>query len=838
MREVPALSRRIASQVAFGVSMLGITACGGGGDTTPPTLPPATGAITVALGASTGTVTGSGTTNLAVTLSRSGGFSGSVALALEGAPSGVTGAFVPATLGTGVTSSALTLTVAASAAPGTYTLTVRASGTGVTEATAAYALTVEPAVVVPGFSMAVAPGTLTMASGQSGSAVVTITRNAGYTAGISLSVSGGPADVQILPTPVNTSGNSITINFTAQPTAPPGTYPLVITGTTNSAVTATTTMTLVIAAPAPVGTLTLTPSTVSAIQGQPSTVVIAIARGAGVTGDVSMAVDNLPSTITATFSPNPATGNTTTLTLNVSLQHPPGAITVLVRATIGNRATSVPLLIGTSTFTPRDFGIAVTPSALAVTAGQSGQAAVSITRTGNYTGDVSFNVLGAPAGVTATVSPSPTPGNTATLNIATTGAAAPGTYPLTISATGTDITGARTANASLTVNGFGGGNIQWRFCAADREPVWFAVRTGAGAWSQVAKGANVTYNVPLNANGQVAYVVPSGGGFNVSVLSVTPQEALQFAANECAEQPARKTISGTVNNLPDSRGVQVLMGGGYTFSPPLTPTWSLPNAGDGLKDLMAFTAYPENGRIIDLTKGIIRRDINPAPGSVQPVLNFEAAESFFMNGINEVFGNTNGEQFTTIMSYLTSNGRVGTYFIDGPAATNPRGIRGLPTAFRRASDLHEVVAVTVNATAPRQITRYTQEITGPVDPAFGPLLDAPTVTVLGTAPVRLRATGTWQSDYNWGGAASFSQTSGARTVTVSGSRTALGGGGAYTLEIPDFSGAPGWNPIWMLQPGVLTSHTVSMTGIKSGGSIAPADGTDLLSAQRLGTITP
>jgi len=817
------------------------TACGGGGDgtTTPPT--GGGGTIALTLGASSGTVTGTGNTATTITLTRSGSFTGTVALALEGAPTGVTGTFTPATLGAGVTSSALALTVAAGVTPGAYPLTVRATGTGVSAVTAAYALTVASPPLVPGFTLAVTPGTVTVVTGESGSATVAITRNPGFAAGISLVVSGVPQNVQVSPTLTNTPGNSITLNVSAQLTAAPGTYPLVITGTTNSPITATTNLTLIIAAPGPVGTLTPTPATASVVQGQSANIAIAIARGAGVTGDVVMSVDNLPSSITAAFSPNPVSGSATTLMLTASLSHPVGVITVQLRATIGNRATTVPLQISTGAFTPRDFGIAVTPAALGVTVGQSGQAAVAITRTGNFTGDVSFTVLGAPAGVAATVTPSPTAGNSATLNVATTGAATPGTYPLTISATGTDITGTRTANATLTVNAFGGGNIQWRFCAADREPVWLGVRTGAGAWSQVAKGANVTYNVPLSADGQVAYVIPSGAGFNVSVFSVTPQDALQLAANECATQPARKTISGTVSNLPDSRGVQVMMGGGYTFSPPITPNWTMTNAGVGVKDLLAITSYPDpdfNGRITDLTFGIIRRDLNPAAGSVQPVFNFDAAESFSISGINESFQNVNGEQFTVTMSYLTANGRVGTYFINGPAATTARSIWGLPTAFRRASDLHEVIAITSHLTAPRLITRYTQAITGAVDPAFGPLLDPTTVTVVGSGPVRLRATGTWQPEYNWGGAATFTQSTGSRSVTITGSRAALGAGASYTLEIPDFTGVPGWNPTWMLQSGIQTAHTVSLTGIKSGAGIAPADGTDLLTAQRIGTITP
>ncbi len=812
-------------------------ACGGGGDgTTPPT--GNTGSIAVAVSTASGVVTGTGAVNVTVTATRSGGFAGTVSLTLEGAPSGVTAAFAPASLGASVTTSTLTLTVGTGVAAGAYPVTIRATGSGVTAATASYTLNVQDAAVVPGFTLAVNPGSVSVVQGGTGTATITFTRNTGYTGEIALAVGGVPLDVQASPTPNLTTGSTATINISAQLTAAPGTYPLTIIAAASGLTDRTATLSLVIAPQPPAGTITLAPSSVSVVQGQAATVGVTIAREAGVTGDVTMSVDNLPSGITASYAPNPVTGNATTLTLNASASHPSGTITVQVRATIGQRSTTVPLVITTTTFTPKDFGIAVNPTALAVTAGNGGTAAISISRTGEYTGAVSFVVTGTPAGATATVNPSPTTANAATLNITTTGATAPGTYPLTISATGVDVTGVRNANLTLTVNGFGGGNIQWRFCAPNREPVWFGVRTGGGAWSQVAKGANVTYNVPFNADGQVAYVIPSGAGYNVTVLALTPQEALVLAANECLDSPATKTISGTVSNAPDSRGTLMLMGGASVFSPPLTPNYTLPGVGDGVKDLLAFTAYQETGMIIDLTRGIIRRDINPAPGSVQPVLNFDGAESFSVNVFGENFQNTNGESFSTIMSYRTSNGLVGTYFLDLQKTATNRFIYGIPTAFRRASDLHQLFAFTDNLTSPRQILRYTNNLTGPVDPAFGALLDPPTVTVVSSAPVQLRATGAWQADYGTAGTASFVQTTGARSVTVTGTRAALGGGANYVFEIPDFTGAPGWNPIYMLQAGVATSHTVSLTGIKSGGSLVPADGTDLLSAQRLGTITP
>ncbi|MEU4296271.1 glycosyl hydrolase family 18 protein [Kitasatospora aureofaciens] len=99
-----------------------------------------------------------------------------------------------------------------------------------------------------------------------------------------------------------------------------------------------------------------------------------------------------------------------------------------------------------------DFSVAVNPNSATVKAGSSTSAAVATAVTAGSAQSVSLSVSGAPAGVTATVTPgSVTAGNGATLNIATTSAAAAGTYPLTVTATAPS--GTHTATYSLTVTG-------------------------------------------------------------------------------------------------------------------------------------------------------------------------------------------------------------------------------------------------------------------------------------------------------------------------------------------------------------------------------------------------
>ncbi|MFF1795386.1 glycosyl hydrolase family 18 protein [Kitasatospora sp. NPDC058263] len=105
-----------------------------------------------------------------------------------------------------------------------------------------------------------------------------------------------------------------------------------------------------------------------------------------------------------------------------------------------------------STPVGNDFSVAVNPNSGTVAAGSATSATVSTAVTAGSAQSVNLTVTGAPAGVTATVTPgSVTAGGTATLNITTTAATAAGTYPLTI--TGNATSGSHTGTYNLTVTG-------------------------------------------------------------------------------------------------------------------------------------------------------------------------------------------------------------------------------------------------------------------------------------------------------------------------------------------------------------------------------------------------
>jgi len=126
-------------------------------------------------------------TTVEASVSRTGGFTGDVAIAVEGAPTGVTGGVANVTTTGGVSTGTVTISVAATVTPGNYNIVVRAAGPGVSAVTVSATLTVEatPAIVI-----SVGP-TLITNQGASGQAVITITRT-NFTGSINFTLDGAP----------------------------------------------------------------------------------------------------------------------------------------------------------------------------------------------------------------------------------------------------------------------------------------------------------------------------------------------------------------------------------------------------------------------------------------------------------------------------------------------------------------------------------------------------------------------------------------------------------------------------------------------------------------------
>jgi cellulose 1,4-beta-cellobiosidase len=192
-----------------------------------------------------------GTGSSVLTVTPSGGFTGSVALSASGLPAGVTAAFSPAsTTGT----STLTFTASSTATLGAATITVTGVSGTLTH-TATISLTVTT-VQTPNFTLAATSTAVTR--GSTGTSTITVTPSGGFTGSVALSASGLPAGVTAAFSPASTTGTS-TLTFTASSTATLGAATITVAGVSGT-LTHTATLTLTVnAAVTGTGGVTATP---------------------------------------------------------------------------------------------------------------------------------------------------------------------------------------------------------------------------------------------------------------------------------------------------------------------------------------------------------------------------------------------------------------------------------------------------------------------------------------------------------------------------------------------------------------------------------------------------
>jgi uncharacterized membrane protein len=373
----------------------------------------------------------SGNTTISVT--PSGGFTGSVSLSASGLPSGVT-----ATFGTNPTTSTGVLTFTASATAATGAATVTITGTsGTLSHSTTVRLTVNSAAQAD-FTISDSPTSITVTSGATGHSTVTIGAVNGFTGTVSLSVSGLPSGASATFSPntiTNGSGNS-TMSVTTSSSTPAGTYTLTITGTSTSpSLTHSTTVTLVVNT-ASTGNFSLSASlssqTVTA--GNSASYTATITPAGGFTGSVTLSVSGLPSGATARFTVNPVAGSgNSTLTVNTSSSTPTGSYTLTITGT----STSPSLTHSTTvTLVVNSFSVSASPSSETVTRGSNATYTVTVMPINGFTGTVTFRVSGLPTNSTATFNPTSVTGRgTSTLTITTNSSTTTGTFSLRIRGT-------------------------------------------------------------------------------------------------------------------------------------------------------------------------------------------------------------------------------------------------------------------------------------------------------------------------------------------------------------------------------------------------------------------
>ncbi len=202
----------------------------------------------------------------------------------------------------------------------------------------------------PSFSLSSSPTSISVAKGSSGTSSITSAIANGFDAAVTLSSSGAPSGVTVgfSPNPIAVPGSgSSTATFTVSSSAAAGTTPITITGS-GGGLTETTSVSLTVTTPVtPAFTLSLSPTSRTVIQGRTGTTTVTTKGSGGFSSAVSLSATGLPTGVTASFSPasiaSPGSG-TSTLTLTVAKTAGTGSHSITVTA-IGGGITH------TATFT-------------------------------------------------------------------------------------------------------------------------------------------------------------------------------------------------------------------------------------------------------------------------------------------------------------------------------------------------------------------------------------------------------------------------------------------------------------------------------------------------------
>jgi subtilisin family serine protease len=335
----------------------------------------------------------------------------------------------------------------------------------------------------PDLGLSLSPSSASVVAGGAAAFTVDVTPANGFTADVSLSLSGlDPAEASwtFTPSVVPAGAGTSQLSVTTSSAMAPGIRPLTVTAT-GGGITRTATVTLSVTA-RPDFTLGATPGSTTVAPGGTADVTVTVGALNGFADPVTLAADGLPAGVgTATLTPTTLAGaGTAQLRLAASAGAPSGTYVVTVTGTSGATTHAVPVTLTVSA--PPDFSLSA-PTVATVNAGSTTGFSVSVGSLNGFAGTVSLSVAGLPSGVgTASVSPAGLVGSgVATLTVTTLTSAPGDTYPVTVTATSGNLV--HTATVTLTV------------VARD-----FALASSPASAS-VARGGTATYTVDVSALG-------------------------------------------------------------------------------------------------------------------------------------------------------------------------------------------------------------------------------------------------------------------------------------------------------------------------------------------------
>ena len=283
------------------------------------------------------TLTPGGSVAIPITIDPLNGFSGDVVLSVTNLPNGLTPSYNPVLIRGGRGTSTVILTASNTIALGDYTITLSGNSGSLTHSTS---VSITLAALLGDFSGIVAQPAVNTSPGGSASYVLTTTPSGGFTGNVSLNVSGLPtgATASFNPPVINSGSGSSTLTIQVPANTPvPVIYDVSVVGSSGPLVH-TTQVELGVSNGTGDFSGTITNAGLSSqfvpSSGGSGSFNIAVTPINGGAGDVTLTIDGLPGSSTATFTPSTIVGSsgTSTLTVNVPSGTAPGTYTLIVMA--------------------------------------------------------------------------------------------------------------------------------------------------------------------------------------------------------------------------------------------------------------------------------------------------------------------------------------------------------------------------------------------------------------------------------------------------------------------------------------------------------------------------
>ncbi len=260
------------------------------------------------------------------------------------------------------------------------------------------------AVVVTGakpFTLAVSSQTMTIEAGKVATLPVTLNRAASFLGSVGINGQTSHSGIAATASPSLTPLSTATVVVAVGASVSPGPHSLIVRGTYKNFID-TLVVPLTVTAPPPIADfdMSLTPNPLTIERGSSKSTTLGITRTQPQVGAIQLQGQNVPAGVNLSYSANPANGNTSDITVDVTTAALAGIYTFPISGTWQGITRQASL---TLTITDPVYDLTAAPSSLTIARGAAAGLTLSVTRSSPSVGGINLSTQNVPNGVNVTL---------------------------------------------------------------------------------------------------------------------------------------------------------------------------------------------------------------------------------------------------------------------------------------------------------------------------------------------------------------------------------------------------------------------------------------------------